>query len=170
MRRNNVIHKSAQHVLAILGLLTTLAISGCQGIPKVQDHFDRSNPHETVRFFRYCVDAGQYDLAYESLTAETQKQISRLQFNGLIRFVDIPELDDIGLRDLIIRSKVDPIPEPTGQVDQNWWVTLIWDSPDQYIEYSLCLVPLEGTQNTAEPQWRLDLLQPRGLDFGGSGP
>ena len=40
----------------------------------------------------------------------------------------------------------------------------------QYIEYSLRLVPLQGSDIAENPHWRLDLLNPRGLDFGGSGP
>lgn len=165
MRMNHV-----RNALQLLGFAIILGILGCQAIPKVHDHFNRNSPLETVRFFRYCVDAGEYRLAYESLTAETQKQVSELQFNGLVRFVDVPELDGLGLRDLIVKSKVDPVPEHLGPGTGSWWVTLIWESADQYIEYSLRLVPLQGSDIAENPHWRLDLLNPRGLDFGGSGP
>lgn len=141
---------------------TVLLSSGCQQIPRVEDHFNRSTPVETVRYFRYCVDAGELDLAYETLTAESRNSVTPLQFKALIRFVDVPELNNLGLRDLIVQSDVDTRPEMVSGSTRNWWVTLILDTEDQYIEYSLKLVPM------ATGQWQVDLLSPRGLDFGGS--
>lgn len=141
---------------------TLLLSSGCQQIPRVEDHFNRTTPVETVRYFRYCVDAGELDLAYETLTAESRNSVTPLQFKALIRFVDVPELNNLGLRDLIVQSDVDTRPEAVSGSTRNWWVTLILDTEDQYIEYSLKLVP------AATGQWQVDLLSPRGLDFGGS--
>lgn len=145
-------------------LITTILFlsSGCQQIPRVEDHFNRSTPVETVRYFRYCVDAGELDLAYETLTTESRNSVTPLQFKALIRFVDVPELNSLGLRDLIVQSDVDTRPETVSGSTQNWWVTLILDTEDQYIEYSLKLVP--GTAS----QWQVDLLSPRGIDLGGS--
>lgn len=149
-------------LIALLGLIL-LVNCGCQQIPRVEDHFQRTTPIETVRYFRYCVDAGELDLAYETLTTESRKSLSPLQFMALIRFIDIPQLNNLGLRDLIIQSSVDPRPERVSGSTQDWWVTLILDTDDQYIEYSLRLVPTSGSL------WQLDLLSPRGLDFGGNG-
>ncbi len=145
-------------------MILFLMIVGCQQIPKVDDHFQRESPLETVRYFRYCVDACDLSRAYETLTEDTRQQISSLQFKGLIRFVDVPELDDIGLRDLIVKSKVDPIPEAVNGNPGQWWVTLIWESETQLIEYSLRLVV------GPDQLWQLDLLSPRGLDFGSVSP
>ncbi len=145
-----------------LFMTIVLLSSGCQQIPRVEDHFNRSTPVETVRYFRYCVDAGELDLAYETLTDESRNSVTPLQFKALIRFVDVPELNNLGLRDLIVQSDVDTRPETVSGSTRNWWVTLILDTEDQYIEYSLKLVPM------ATGQWQVDLLSPRGLDFGGS--
>ena len=82
-----------------LFMTIVLLSSGCQQIPRVEDHFNRSTPVETVRYFRYCVDAGELDLAYETLTAESRNSVTPLQFKALIRFVDVPELNNLGLRD-----------------------------------------------------------------------
>ena len=144
-------------------VLLLLGGTGCQQIPKVEDHFHRNTPVETVRYFRYCVDAGELDLAYQTLTPESKKSVSSLQFKALIRFIDVPELNDLGLRDLIIDSDVDPLAERVKNSAQDWWVTLILDTEDQYIEYSLRLAP------GGESGWQLDLMSPRGLDLGGRG-
>ncbi|OUU24869.1 MAG: hypothetical protein CBC13_02990 [Planctomycetia bacterium TMED53] len=145
-----------------IGLFLALAlfVFGCKQIPKVDDHFQRNSPVETVRYFRYCVDAGDYSRAYQTLTQETQDRISEIQFKGLIRFVDVPELDDIGLRDLVVSSEVDTTPESSNSLSNEYWVTLIWESETQYIEYSLNTVKVPGST------WRIDLLSPRGIDFG----
>ena len=143
-----------------LVVVLILVSCGCKQIPKVDDHFQRNTPVETVRYFRYCVDAGDYSRAYQTLTQGTRDRISELQFKGLIRFVDVPELDDIGLRDLVVCSTVDSIPEASNSRSDQYWVTLIWESETQYIEYSLNTVEIPGST------WRIDLLSPRGIDFG----
>ena len=95
------------------------------------------------------------------MTENTQQQISPLQFKALIRFVDVPELGDIGLRDLIVNSSIDPQSEPVRGEDFSRWITLIWEDPSQFIEYSLKIT--RGEDQT----WNIDMLSTRGLDLGG---
>ncbi|NCF56284.1 MAG: hypothetical protein GWP41_08505 [Planctomycetia bacterium] len=148
-------------LLAGLSVTSLLISSGCLSIPNVDDHFSKSDPLETVRYFRYAIDASDFDKAYQCMTENTHQQISPLQFKALIRFVDVPELGDIGLRDLIVNSSIDPQSEPVRGENSSRWITLIWEDASQFIEYSLKITLGE------DQTWNIDMLSTRGLDLGG---
>jgi len=142
--------------------LFLLCITGCKHIPDVERHFQRSAALETVRYFRYAIDASQYDAAYCCLSEATREQVSALAFEALIRFVDVPQLDDLGLRDLLVESSIDDGVEVPSEGGPDRWITLIWNSEDQYIEYSLRLQP--GLNHL----WEIELLATRGVDLTGT--
>jgi hypothetical protein len=142
--------------------LILVSLAGCKHIPDVDRHFQRSAALETVRYFRYAIDASQYDAAYRCLSETTREQISALAFQALIRFVDVPQLDDLGLRDLLVDSSIDDGVEVPPGGGQDRWITLIWSSDEQYIEYSLRLQP--GLNQL----WEIELLATRGVDLTGT--
>jgi hypothetical protein len=154
-------HVRLHHRMIWIPLLL-LGLAGCKHIPEVDRHFQRSAALETVRYFRYAIDASQYDAAYCCLSETTREQVSALAFQALIRFVDIPQLDDLGLRDLLVESTIDDGVEipPEGGPDR--WITLIWSTDEQYIEYSLRLQP--GLNDL----WEIELLATRGVDLTGA--
>ena len=147
--------------LLAISLLVTVCC-GCAHIPKVDRHFKTNSAYETVRYFRYAVDAGQYEAAYQALSADSQQQVSKLAFEAMLRFVDVPELGGIGLKKLLVKSTIDPRAESAYPGRPNKWITLIWSSEDQFIEYSLMLAP-----GSSGP-WRIDLLSTRGIDLHGA--
>jgi hypothetical protein len=142
--------------------LFLLCIAGCKHIPDVDRHFQRSGPLETVRYFRYAIDASRYDAAYCCLSESTREQVSALAFEALIRFVDVPQLDDLGLRDLLVESSIDDGVEVPSEGGADRWITLIWNSEEQYIEYSLRIQP--GLNHL----WEIELLATRGVDLTGT--
>jgi len=139
-----------------------LLCSGCCHVPDVDRHFKTDGPHEAVRYFRYAIDAGQYSAAYRCLSATTQDRISELAFEAMLRFSDVPQLGDIPLLELLVFSSIDPVPEPISVGQPEQWVTLIWSSEDQLIQYSLFLQP------DSAGRWQIDLLLTRGVDLGGA--
>ncbi|MGE4603111.1 MAG: hypothetical protein AAEJ65_09425, partial [Planctomycetota bacterium] len=139
-----------------------LVCGGCAHVPDVDRHFKLHNAYETVRYFRYAIDAGQYGAAYRCLSPESQQQISKLAFEAMLRFVDVPELGGIGLRNLFVDSTVDSHVEVVSSGQPQKWVTLIWSSDDRFIEYSLLLAPSPSNQ------WQIDLLSTRGVDLQGA--
>lgn len=147
--------------LLAISLLATVCC-GCASIPDVDRHFKTNSAYETVRYFRYAVDASQYEAAYQCLSADSQQQVSKLAFETMLRFVDVPELDGIGLKKLLVKSAIDPRAESAYLGRPNKWITLIWSSDDQFIEYSLMLAP--GSSGA----WRIDLLSTRGIDLHGA--
>ncbi|MDE0959403.1 MAG: hypothetical protein OSB09_01335 [Planctomycetota bacterium] len=148
--------------LVILFPLLLLYPVACKHIPDVDRHFQRSASLETVRYFRYAIDASQFDAAYHCLTDSTREQLSALAFQAMIRFVDVPQLGGLGLTDLLVCSDIDGIEEVPAGGGSDRWVTLIWHSEDQYIEYSLRLQP--GSAGL----WQIDLFATRGVDLTGS--
>ncbi len=138
-----------------------LLCGGCCHVPDVDRHFRTDGPYETVRYFRYAIDAGQYPAAYRCLSATSQDRVSALAFEAMLRFADVPQLGDIPLMELLVASSIDPVPEPISVGEPDQWVTLIWYCEDQLIEYSLMLQP------DSEGQWQIDLLLTRGVDLGG---
>lgn len=142
-------------------MILILLLPGCiSNAPDADRHFYRNSALDTVRLFRYAIDAKQNSAAYDCLTKNVQAQISPLAFDALVRFVDVPELGGVGLKELLMDSSIDQIVEPVSGAEKCRWVTLIWSSDDQFIEYSLMLIPDEsGT-------WWIDLLSTRGFDLG----
>lgn len=142
-------------------LIGTSFLSGCIcNAPDVDRHFFRDSARETVRYFRYAIDANQHQSAYQCLTASSQQQISPIAFEALIRFVDVQELGGVGLKDLLMESVVARAEEQVAGAPESRWITLMWSSDDQFIEYSLLLSPDEsGT-------WWIDILSTRGVDLG----
>ena len=138
-----------------------IIVGGCAHVPEVDRHFKRHHAHETVRYFRYAIDAGQYEAAYRCLSASSQTQVSPLAFEAMLRFIDVPELGGIGLRCMLVDSTVDSRAEVVEAGQPQRWVTLVWSSEESYIEYSLFLQPNE------DDQWEIDLLAIRGVDLSG---
>ncbi len=139
-----------------------LLFGGCCHVPDVDRHFSTDGPYETVRYFRYAIDAAQYPAAYRCLTGTSQDRVSALAFEAMLRFADVPQLGDIPLKELLVYSSIDPVTEPISAGEPDQWVTLIWSSEEQLIEYSLLLQP------DSTGQWQIDLLLTRGVDLGGA--
>ena len=67
--------------------LTLLACVGCCSVaPRADKFFHKKAPEESVRMFRYSVEAGQWDFAYGCLTTELQEQYSQLELSLMVRF------------------------------------------------------------------------------------
>ena len=151
---------SSRSILAMIAIV--LVCGGCAHVPDVDRHFKLHNAYETVRYFRYAIDAGQYGAAYRCLSPESQQQISKLAFEAMLRFVDVPELGGIGLKNLLVDSTVDSHVEVVSSGQPQKWVTLIWSCDDQLIEYSLMVSP------GSSKRWQIDLLSVRGIDLQGT--
>jgi hypothetical protein len=82
-----------------------LIASGCCSAPLAERYFDRQEAFDSLQGFAYAVDAGQYRFAYESLTPESQKQISFSRFKLALRWnVNVPEVK-VPIRDLVLKSE-----------------------------------------------------------------
>ena len=142
-------------------MLGASILSGCIcNAPEVDRHFYRDSARETVRYFRYAIDAKQHQAAYQCLSSSSREQISPIAFEALIRFVDVPELGGVGLKDLLMESIVARGEEQVSGAPESRWITLMWSSDDQFIEYSLLLSPDESGI------WWIDILSTRGVDIG----
>ena len=65
----------------------TLGIAGCCSVaPRADKFFHRNSPEESIRMFRYAVEAGQWEFAYACLTTELQEQYSELELSLMVRF------------------------------------------------------------------------------------
>ncbi|MEE2883903.1 MAG: hypothetical protein VYD70_09310 [Planctomycetota bacterium] len=144
----------------LISLLSTAASCCLSNAPDADRHFYRDSARETVRYFRYAIDAQQHNTAYQCLTPSAQQQISPLAFEALIRFVDVPELGGVGLKTLLMESHVAKDEEAVASDPNGRWITLIWTTDDQYIEYSLLL------SRDSSGIWWIDLLSTRGVDLG----
>jgi hypothetical protein len=63
---------------------------------------------------------------------------------------------------LLVESSIDDGIEVPSEGGVDRWITLIWSSDEQYIEYSLRLQP--GLNNL----WEIELLATRGVDLTGT--
>ncbi|MGE4619044.1 MAG: hypothetical protein AAEJ04_04455, partial [Planctomycetota bacterium] len=98
--------KSSAMALSI-GLALLMFIGGCiNNGPKTDRHFYRTSARETVRYFRYAIDANYHEAAYQCLTHSCREEISLLTFETLIRFVDVPELGGVRLETLLMDSSI----------------------------------------------------------------
>jgi hypothetical protein len=65
----------------------------CVAPPLPAKFFDRAHPEHTLNGFVYAVDTHQWDYAYASLAASSQKEWGFLKFKSILLFVDDPVFD-----------------------------------------------------------------------------
>ena len=124
----------------------------CTTPPPGEKFFDRArSPEESVRLFRYAIEAKQFDVAYRCLSARFQERHSPTELSLALRF---GSWNGIGLRRLVMESEQDERVEGVRGLADAVWVTLIhWDDPEDpasaFQELSL-FVTLEGKE------WRID--------------
>ena len=127
--------------------------------PSAEKYFHRSrSPEETVRLFRYAVEAKQYDAAYRSMTTSFRERYTRRELSLAVRY---GSWDGRGIRSVVVESYQKPGWEdvrglPTGEAA---WVTLVdFDDPEDPAtdsrELSLFLHYEDG-------EWRIDPEQQR---------
>lgn len=139
------------------GAALALLLTGCCAVvPDGEKYFARNrSADETVRLFRYSVEAGQYGGAYRCLTASFREKHSEREFSLAVRYGSFQGRD---LHELIVGATQDEEAEPVQGFPpaRAVWITLIdvedpEDDASDVHEHSL-FVLLEGGQWLIDPE------------------
>ncbi len=155
------------HRRSALSLFSILLLAGslggcCSVAPRAEKFFDRTSPTETVRMFRYAVEAGQWDAAYLCLVPEFREQYSELEFSLAIRYGSQYERN---VRDLIENAFQLPgdhaIPGVNPQLEEARAVTVVFfsDPEDPATDTWEQALYLRREEN----EWRIDLQKDPGM-------
>jgi len=145
----------------LAALLLTLSAGCCVTPPPADKYFDRSSASDTLRFFQYAVETGQYQFAYQCLDSESRERVSEGSFEASIRWARVEALDGSHMWRVIADAFRVPEVERIPGDPEARWVTLVHFREDDTYEISLRIAPEEG-------EWRIDLSEMRGLDLGGT--
>jgi hypothetical protein len=134
--------------------LALLLAGCCTAAPDGEKYFDRSrSAAETVRLFRYSVEAKQYGAAYRCLCAGFRAKHTEREFSLAVRY---GSFEGRGLRDFILEADQDSRTEPIQGLapGRAQWVTLVFfldpeDAATDSIEHSLFVLFEDG-------EWRID--------------
>jgi len=134
--------------------LSLLVAGCCTTVPDGEKYFDRSrSAGETVRLFRYSVEAKQYGAAYRCLCTVFREKHTERELSLAVRY---GSFEGRGLREFILEADQDPRSEPVQGFppERAQWVTLVFfvdpaDPATSTIEHSLFVVFEDG-------EWRID--------------
>jgi len=138
---------------ASLALILSLA-GCCTTVPDGERYFDRrTSAAETVRLFRYSVEAKQYAAAYRCLSAGFREKHSERELSLAVRY---GSFEGRSLRHFIVSAEQDPRSESVQGLPpaRAQWVTLVYfedpeDPATSTIEHSLFVLLEDG-------EWRID--------------
>lgn len=134
--------------------LALLVAGCCTTVPAGEKYFDRRvSAAETVRLFRYSVEAKQYGAAYRCLSSAFRAKHSERELSLAVRY---GSFEGRGLREFILEAVQDARSEPVQGLPPGraQWVTLVFfedptDPATSTIEHSLFVLLEEG-------EWRID--------------
>jgi hypothetical protein len=136
-------------------LALALLLAGCcTSPPNGEKYFDRrQSAGESVRLFRYSVEAAQYGAAYRCLVASFREKHSERELSLAVRY---GSFEGRGLREFIVSAEQDPRSEAVQGLppERAQWVTLVFfedpeDPATSTIEHSLFVILEDG-------EWRID--------------